>query len=225
MSTLDYVRYVHAPASVATLILAATVALSAQRVPAAVFTFDADAAGQPPAGFLFAEAREALAGRWTVKPAEATQVLVHTGDAVNGRGAALAVVKGQALQEGELSVRVRMLDGERSAGLVWRYKDPRNYHMVQFTLGEQSIALYRVVDGNRVRLENEDDLELDSSAWHALRVVQRSRSVRVYLGGIRVFEDRDRTTDVAGAVGFWCAGNTTAQFDDFRVVRAEEDQP
>ena len=81
------------------------------------------------------------------------------------------------------------------------------------------------MDGNRVRLENEDDLELDPAAWHALRVVQRSRSVRVYLGGIRVFEDRDRTTDPAGAVGIWCAGDTTAQFDDLRISRADEERP
>ena len=225
MSTLEHVRCIPAPVSVGAMIAAATLALAAQRAPAAMFTFESDTAGQPPAGFVFAQAREAVPGRWSVKHTDATQVLEHSGDGVNGKGSAIAVLQGQEFQEGEVSVRVRMLDGERSGGLVWRYKDPRNYHMVQFTLREQSIALYRVVDGNRVRLENEDDLELDPSAWHALKVVHRSRSVRVYLGGIRVFEDRDRTTDAAGAVGLWCAGTTTAHFDDLRVVRADEERP
>jgi hypothetical protein len=226
MSKLDTVRAVPAPI-VATLLLAATAALTAQGDgPTAVYTFDGDAAGQPPARFTLNEGRDAGPGRWSIAREGSTQVLVHTGDPASGRAPATAIVPGTStppLLHGEISVRVRLLEGERSAGLVWRYRDARNYHLAQFTLGEeQAIALYRVVDGNRVRLENEDDLELDPAAWHSLRVVLRNDEVRVYLGGIRVFEDRDRTAEPLGVVGLWCAGNTTAQFDDVRVTRQED---
>lgn len=224
MSTLNAVR--ESSTLVAAVLLAAAAGLTAQRAPAAVYSFDGDVAGQPPAGFVFNEVRDGGAGRWTVVRDAATQVLVHTADASGGRAHATAVLSAPAtppLQQGEISVRLRLMDGDRSAGLVWRYRDPRNYQMVQFTLGdEQALALYRVVDGNRVRLENEDDLELDTAAWHTLRVVQRNREVRVYLGGIRVFEDRDRTAEPMGVVGVWCAGSGTAQFDDLKVTRLED---
>jgi hypothetical protein len=93
---------------------------------------------------------------------------------------------------------------------------------VDLSLGQQSISLYRVVNGNRVRLELEDDLELDPAAWYTLKLVQRERSVRVYLGGIRVFEDRDRASAARGGVGVWCGGASVAQFDDLRVQRVQE---
>lgn len=204
----------------AALLLGAT-SVAAQRRPVLLLDFERDAVGQPPAGFAFAEMRDAAPKQWSVRREGATQLLVHTGDPASGRGFATAIVDAPPLDEGEVSVRIRLLDGDRAGGLVWRYRDPRNFHMVQFTLGEQSIGLYRVVDGNRVRLELEDDLELDPLAWHTLKVVQRRRSVRVYLGGIRVFEDRDRTDDTGGGVGVWCGGNSTAQFDDLRVSPGE----
>ena len=56
----------------------------------------------------------------------------------------------------------------------------------------QELALYRVVRGNRIRLDEEDELELDVSAWHSIRVVQDDDDIRVSLGGIGVIRARDR---------------------------------
>lgn len=193
----------------------------AQRGPVVVHNFDDDQPGSAPSGFVFAETREAAANRWLVRKEGSSNVLAHEGNASSGRGFAMAVLAGPTWRDGEVSVRMRLLGGDRTGGLVWRYRDARNHSLVQFTLGEQSIGLYRIVDGNRVRLEGERDLELDPGAWHTLKIVQRDHSVRVYLGGIRVFEDRDRADGVAGSVGVWCAGGTLAQFDDLRV-RAED---
>jgi hypothetical protein len=204
---------------VAAFVIAAGADVAAQ--PGAIVRrdFEQDATGRPPAGFVFAESRDAAPKRWSVQRDGAIQALVHSGDSAAGRGFAAAVLAAPELREVALSVKIRFGSRERSGGLVWRYRDPDNYYFVELNLGEHAIRLYRMVNGNRVRLEGEDDLELDPSAWHSLKVVQRDRSVRVYLSGIRVFEERDRTLAAAGMVGVWCAGNSAAQFDDLSVER------
>ena len=84
-------------------------------------------------------------------------------------------------------------------GLVWRVQDAENYYLARLDLDRQDIGLYRVTAGNRTRIEGEDDLELDPTAWHTLRVVQEDENIRVYLGGIRVLRARDRTFGKTGA--------------------------
>lgn len=205
-------------------LLVRDVPAGAQRSLSHRIDFDAEPIGRAPQGFTFAESRDARPGRWSIR-AQASgpgQLLFHAPDGGSAAGHALALVTGLSLHALDIAVRLRLLEGGRSGGLVWRYQDPSNYHLVQLTFGKQELGLYRVVNGNRVRLEVEDDIELDPAAWHTLRVVQRSRSVRVYLGGIRVFEDRDRTPAPDGWAGIWSAGDTLAEFDDLRVAALEE---
>jgi hypothetical protein len=203
------------------LALGAATVLSAQQGPVVSRTFDADPIGARPPGFTFAETRDAGARRWSVEkdPSAMGHYLTHTNDGVVGHGMAMAIVDGVSLREVEVSARLRLIDGDRISGVVWRYKDPSNYYFARLNLsGPQSVSLYRVINGNRVRLEDEDDLQLDPAAWHTLRVVQGESRARVYLGGIRVFEVRDRTLDASGGgVGVFCSGNTTAWFDDLQV--------
>jgi hypothetical protein len=117
-------------------------------------------------------------------------------------------------------VRLKLSEGERAGGLVWRYQDAENFYLVALDLRVQELALYRVVRGNRIRLDDEDELELDVSAWHSIRVVQDDDDIRVSLGGIGVIRARDRNiAGIAdeGRVGVWSGGGATVWFDDLRV--------
>jgi hypothetical protein len=116
---------------------------------------------------------------------------------------------------------MRLGEGARVAGMVWRYQDPSNYYQATLDLTRQEVALYRVVRGTRVKLEDEDDLELDPAAWHAMTIRQDGDRVRVYLGGIGVLRARTREGDRGGLVGVWSAADATASFDDLRV----DDEP
>ena len=108
---------------------------------------------------------------------------------------------------------------------MWKYQDPLNHYAAQLDLAKQELAIYRVSSGNRIRLEREDDLELDPDAWHSLKIFQESGEIRVYLGGIRVFSERDRHAAApCASVGVWSAGDTTVMFDDFRVEDETEDR-
>jgi hypothetical protein len=182
-----------------------------------VRTFEEDKIGAPPAGFTTAVGRAATPDRWTVRRDDKGRVLAHEAGAPSPDGFAVAVLSGATYQDVELSVRVKTTGGARSAGLVWKFQDPLNHYAVQLDLTRQELAMYRVSSGNRIRLEREDDLELDADAWHSLKVLQQNGEIRVYLGGIRVFGERDRLAGNAGGVGLWTSGDSTVMFDDFRV--------
>jgi hypothetical protein len=207
----------HCTRALLTLLAVCALALATVRAQVVVRTFDDEAAGALPSGFLFATARQAVAGRWVVRADGPGQHLVHLADTAASGGFSLAVLEKAEPAHVRLSVRLKLSDGERVGGLVWRYQDAQNFYLVALDLRAQDLALYRVVRGNRVRLEDEDDLELDPSAWHSVRVVHDEDDIRVSLGGIGVMRARDRTFAAGGRAGVWSGGAATAWFDDLRV--------
>ncbi len=188
-------------------------------------TFDDDKIGAPPAGFTMAAGRDAASDGWTVKREGTARVLVHEGKASPADSFAVAIFSGAQYQDVQVSVRFKATGGARTAGLVWKYQDRLNHYSAQLDLAKQELAVYRVVNGNRIRLEREDDLELDPDAWHSLKVFQENGQIRVYLGGIRVFSERDRLPRTPANVGLWTGGDTTVMFDDFRIEDETEDVP
>lgn len=204
---------------VALLIVGALAARGAQ--PGVVRTFEQDVVDRPPSGFLFGAARDAAVDRWAVREVDDRRALTHLGDGGGADGLAIAVLEAPAFRDVELTVRLKTPGGLGSGGLVWRYRDAENCYLVELDLGRQDIGLYRLVRGNRIRIEREDDLELDPNAWHAIRLVHKDDTIRVYLGGVRVFRTRDRTFSGAGRVGVWSAGASTLHFDGIRAARED----
>jgi hypothetical protein len=172
-----------------------------------------------------AAGRDAPADVWTVKREGNARVLAHEGRQSPPDSFSVAVFSLSQYQDVQVSVRLKATAGGRTAGLVWKYQDASNHYSAQLDLARQEIAVYRVVNGNRIRLEREDDLELDPDAWHSLKVFQESGEIRVYLGGIRVFSERDRLPRSRASVGIWAGGDSTVLFDDFRIEDETEDAP
>ncbi len=182
--------------------------------------FDADRAGALPAGFTLASFRREPGGpdRWLVRGQASQHYLLHAPTAGAG-GYALAVIDGTTVADQSTTVRLRLAGGARAGGLVWRYRDPLNFYAAVLDLGDGDLALYRVSSGDLIRLEFEDDLELDVDAWHTLKVVHDEEEVTVSLGGIRVFQDTGRRNRAAGPglVGFLATADSEVWFDDLRV--------
>ena len=200
------------------MLIAAAIGVHAQAV---LRTFDQDKPGLAPAGFAFTMARQASPGRWLVRSDAGQQHLAHIADAASPAGLAIAVLAGASFPNVRASVRIRFSDGEFTGGLVWRYQNPQNFYAATLDLRTQEIALDRIVNGNRVRLEREGELELDPNAWHSIRIEHEGDRVRVSLGGIGVIRTRDRALAAAGQVGIWSGGNATTAFDDVRVDEGE----
>ena len=198
-------------------------AVAAQNV--VLRTYDDDKIGAPPAGFAVAAGRDAPSDGWTVKREGNARVLVHEGRHSPADSFAVAIFSSIQYQDVQVSVRLKAIGGGRTAGLVWKYQDPMNHYSAQLDLVKQELAMYRVVNGNRIRLEREDDLELDPDAWHSLKVFQERGEIRVYLGGIRVFSERDRLPRASASVGLWTGGDSSIMFDDFRIEDETDGPP
>jgi hypothetical protein len=186
-----------------------------------VRTFDEDHAGAAPSGFTFAEARGAASHLWTIERTSGHGVLVHR-RSDQGQGFALAVLESVAYRSVEASVRTRLVGGTRTGGLVWHYRDEANYYLALLDLGAQDLALYRVERGHRIRLENQDDLELDPDAWHTLKVRHLGDRIQVYADGIKVLDDHARSRRHDGRVGLWSADDSVSWFDDLRVTEMDD---
>jgi hypothetical protein len=188
----------------------------------AVRTFDDDPIGSAPPGLTFSVARQQTPAKWSVRADGSTRYLMHAADPSASGGLSLAVLDMPHPSQMRVSVRLKLVDGERTGGLVWRYQDPDNFYLASLDLRVQEVALYRVVRGNRIRLDDEDELELDPSAWHSVRVVQDDDDIQVSLGGIGVMRARDLTFTEGGRAGVWSGGSGTAWFDDLRVEPEED---
>ncbi|NOT26029.1 MAG: DUF1080 domain-containing protein [Acidobacteria bacterium] len=196
----------------ATLITIAAGTLSSQR---ASWTFDDMPPGRVPQGFMVTDGQPAQAAAWIVQREGSDTFLSHTAQTRNGID--LAVASGTSLGNVSLTARIRFPETAHAAGIAWRYRDPGNYYSVALDLRAQNVRIYRVFAGNRTRLEDEDDLELDPSAWHTLKVQDDSNRMRVWLDGVPVVDTRDRSLHEPGAVGVWTTGDATVWFDNLQV--------
>jgi hypothetical protein len=197
----------------------------------AVRTFDGDRVDAPPAGFTFSGTAPTGADRWVVKRERDSNVLAHIGDPEHGRaiaanrrrGIALAILDGPGHANVSFAASFKVASGKGRGGFVWRYLDPQNYYMVGLDLeeGDQEIGLYRVVSGNQIRIGREEDLQIQQNDWHVLKVVHANEIIRVYLGGIKVFEVHDKNFRGPGAVGLWAAGDGILYFDNVSVDEGE----
>jgi len=189
-----------------------------------VWTFDSDPPGRAPAAFTYRVTRDSSPARWAVQREGNNGFLAHAGEPAARSGFSLALLEGQPLSPSSLSARLRLAGPRGELGIAWRIQDVNNYYLALLDLesSEQDVGVYRIVNGNRVRVDVEDDLDLDRAAWHTLKVVQEEEQIRVYLGGIRVLRVRDRTFAKPGGIALWCTGDAVAHFDDLRVGQAKE---
>jgi hypothetical protein len=187
--------------------------------------FEADAVGQPPAGFEFARTGGGAEGKWLVrieKGADKNHVLVQeSGDTTDNRFP-VAVLKDGTYKDVTLSVRARPLSGrvDQGFGLVWRYRDANNYYVTRCNAREDNCRVYHLVNGSR-RQFGTQDLKVATNTWHTVKVQVSGNSFVVFMDGNRVFDATDDTFKEAGKVGLWTKADSVIEFDDLSVEGRE----
>ncbi len=187
------------------------------------FSFDGEKAGAPPANFSFVRTGGGTEGRWLVQ-AEADapstpNVLAQVATDAMEYHFPIAVADAPVLKDLRLSVRCKPVSGQvdQACGLVWRYRDARNYYITRANALESDVRLYFVKEGHRRQIAKWSG-PVKSGIWHTLAIEMRGDAIRVYFNGAKVMEAKDTTFTEAGKVGVWTKADSVTYFDDLTVA-------
>jgi len=181
---------------------------------AAPINFDADAIGQPPAGWTCGATGKG-APRWAVSPDAAPgqgRVLLQSGSAAFP----WCVKADSTLTDGFVEVRFKPLAGreDQAGGVIWRFKDGDNYYVDRANALENNVSLYHTTAGSRRTIAYQD-APVAAKAWHTLRVDFKGTSIRVSLDGKACIERQDSNIAGPGKVGVWTKADSVTAFTDF----------
>ncbi|HYT30956.1 MAG TPA: family 16 glycoside hydrolase [Thermoanaerobaculia bacterium] len=184
-------------------------------------TFDQDPVGLPPAGFAFDRTGEGPEGQWIVRADPASHknhILVQESHDRTDYRYPLAIANEGDHRDVALSVRAKPISGERDQGfgLVWRYKDARNYYVARCNANEDNCRIYRIVNGTR-QLFQDKSVPVAKNTWHVLKVEATGDHFVVWFDGMKVLDAVDDTFKDPGRVGLWTKADSVIQFDDLTI--------
>ena len=199
--------------------------------PANVITFDKASVGKAPPGWTVSMTNEGAAPHWEViKDASApTQpnVLAQTAADLRRDRFPLAILDGISVRNADLSVRLKPVSGrqDQAGGLVFRYRDEKNYYLVQADALGENVELYKVENGHATPILPRGmppaafgvKHDIHANAWQILKVQFRGDQFQVYVNHRRLFQAQDSTYTGPGKVGLCTVADSVTYFDDFRV--------
>jgi hypothetical protein len=189
-------------------------------------TFDSGTAGNLPSGWM----SSGPAWRVVKDSTAPTQpyVLAHFPPEGGTAGLAPAILENPDFSNGEVSVKFKALSGtpEQDAGLIWRYRDERNYYLVRADARGNNVAMFKVENGVRTPLVPRGRTpgsyairhRVRPDDWNILKVTFSGPNFAVYYDHRRILQVDDRTFARPGRVGLWTRPASAARFDNFRVV-------
>ena len=200
-------------------------------VSGAEFTFEKDAPGTVPAGFLSLLGGQGEAGVWAVEiddsAARGSRVVTQTNTENTSYRFPLLIENSILATDVDLKVRFKAVAGklDQAAGLVWRFADTNNYYVVRANALEDNVVLYRVKNGKREDLKPTGDgataygrkVSVPAGHWHTLAVTVRGNRFTVFFNGLELFVVEDETFAGPGRIGLWTKADSMTRFDDLEV--------
>lgn len=146
-------------------------------------------------------------------------VLAQISSDPTGNRFPLAIFDALMLHDSDVSVRIKPVAGraDQAGGVVFRYRDKNNYYLARANALDQSVALFKVQDGQRLALSAGVHHDIPLNAWSILKVSVRGNRFQVYINHRRILQAFDDTFSSSGKVGLWTIGDSVTYFDDFRV--------
>jgi hypothetical protein len=199
--------------------------------PARIVNFDHDSLGKMPLGWTAAMTNQGAAPQWEIRsdPSAPTQPYVFAQISTDPRQdrSPLAILDAVSLRDADISVRLKAVSGreEEGGGLVFRYRDEKNYYVVRADALHDDVALYKVENGRcsaivpRGQPPSQIGVKRDfpPNTWHILKVSVRGNRFQVYVNHRRILQVEDSTYRGPGKVGLSTMGDSVTYFDDFRV--------
>jgi hypothetical protein len=186
--------------------------------------FDKDDVGKAPTGWTVDRTGKGEGSVWVVvadktAPSGTGRALAQTAE---GPGPLfnLCVVNDSNVKDVEVSVAFKAVRGKRDqgGGIVWRYRDNRNYYIARMNPLEDNYRVYKVVGGKRIQLDTKEGLKVPVNEWHTLKITMKGDRIECYLDGRKMLEATDSTFTGAGKVGLWSKADAQTRFDNFTVT-------
>lgn len=173
--------------------------------------FNSEAVGKLPADWNVAS------GTWVIAADGPNRAMKQSGKN-EGDMFNICVLNKLKYQNLEMEVRIKALEGkeDQGGGLVWRYRDAKNYYIARANPLENNFRVYRVVNGNRSQLQSAN-VKFKTGEWFTMKVVMEGNKIDCYYNGQRLLSQTDDTYNDAGNVGFWSKADAISMFDDFIV--------
>lgn len=165
---------------------------------------------------------EVIRGDWTVKKPAVQHSYVE--NALIGRSEDSAVILYHADEWSNYSFRVAVKtapaqDARAAAGLLFGVQDPNHFHQLKWVrlAGSDNVQmqLIRQADGQMTPLTT-FHAAYQSDVWHQVEVALDARVITVRLDNVELAAWHG-DHDIAGGIGLFVEGQTTAYFDDAHV--------
>jgi hypothetical protein len=124
----------------------------------------------------------------------------------------MAVDRAARFQDLELTVRMKAVAGaeDQGGGLVWRYRDARNYYIARYNPLEDNYRVYKVVNGSRRELASAS--VKPAPGWHQLTIRMSGKHLTCDLDGKTYLTADDGSFPDTGAVGVWTKADAQTLF-------------
>ena len=132
-----------------------------------------------------------------------------------------AVLDGVTLVNGIVATRFRPVDGrmDQAGGVVFRYRDVRNYYVARANALEKNVRIYRVVAGVR-ELFGGAPAPVPRGRWQVLSVRFEGDQFQVSLDSKMLITAKDKAISGAGQAGVWSKSDSLTWFDWLEVDSA-----
>jgi hypothetical protein len=193
--------------------------------PPLQFTLTQADVGKLPTGWSAAQTGDGQGSVWKVvadasTPSKCGFALAQTAKSPNALFNICVADQSRFGRNLRLRTFLRAVEGEldQGGGLVWLFKDAKNYYVTRYNPLEDNFRLYYVKDGKRIQLATKEDIQLDKKAWHTIVVTHRDDTIRCTLDEKYKLEVKDNTFTEPGKVGVWSKADARSHFDGFEAT-------
>jgi len=199
-----------------------------------IWNFDAEKAGESPAGFMAVRLGDGPASQWKIEadpqsPSPPNR-LGQDAPCLSSECLHVLLFEGMAYDYPDITVRLRTIgDGTKTTtgGIVFAAQDARNFYAALVDLTMETVDVVRVINGE-ITVIGHEVAKRKPTTWHYLRAQHNTNLskdyVEVSFDGQVVFSTWDTNLN-AGRIGLATRGDGPVAFDNLFAIQLFSQRP
>ena len=117
------------------------------------------------------------------------------------------------------STRVKIVGGAvgQMGGVVFRYRDPKNYYVLVASVLDKHFWFFKIVNGLRSERLIGPAIEIAKDEWHDISVQCQGNHINCLFDGKQIIPMITDDSFSSGKVGFWTKSDSVVYFTDAKV--------